>query len=126
MKRINKYAETAPFKTKDKSEIRELVHPKHSGNQNQSVAEARVVEGGETDAHYHQKSEEIYLTTAGVGKLYIRKRDSTEITIELEPGTNVVLHAGEIHWLKNTGKGDLVILCCCSPAYSHGDTILVD
>lgn len=70
-------------------------------------------------------SEEIYLTTGGTGKLYIQKGQGEEIVeIELQSGTSVVILPQEIHWLENTGKGELVVLCCCSPPYSHEDTFL--
>ena len=33
--------------------------------------------------------------------------------------------AGAVHGLVNTGGEPLVLLCCCAPAYSHEDTVLV-
>ena len=123
MNRISKYNIIHSYKTKDSSEIRELIHPSQHINSKQSVAEARVLKGSKTIAHHHKLSEEIYLTTEGNGKLYIQKEQGKQITeIDLEAGTNVVILPQEIHWLENTGEGDLVILCCCSPPYSHEDT----
>jgi mannose-6-phosphate isomerase-like protein (cupin superfamily) len=31
-----------------------------------------------------------------------------------------------VHKLWNMGEEDLVLLCCCAPAYSHEDTVLVE
>jgi mannose-6-phosphate isomerase-like protein (cupin superfamily) len=41
-------------------------------------------------------------------------------------GDCVVIPPGQVHQLVNTGDGPLVLLCCCAPAYSHEDTVLVD
>lgn len=49
-----------PFTTKDGSTIRELVGPAWTDARNQSLAEATVPPGGETDEHYHPVAEEIY------------------------------------------------------------------
>ena len=27
--------------------------------------------------------------------------------------------------IENAGEGELVILCCCAPAYEHDDTVLL-
>ena len=56
-----------PFITKDGSEIRELAGTPTGNSVNQSLAEATVPPGGETDEHYHGVTEEIYLFTAGSG-----------------------------------------------------------
>lgn len=125
MNRVSKYNEIVGYKTKDGSQIRELIHPLRNGNTNQSIAEARVSKGRQTLAHHHRNSEELYMTLEGVGRLYIHKgEDEPPLEIELQRGTNVVIRPYETHWLKNTGETDLVILCCCSPPYSHDDTFL--
>jgi mannose-6-phosphate isomerase-like protein (cupin superfamily) len=38
----------------------------------------------------------------------------------------VVIAPGEVHGLVNTCDEPLVLLCCCAPAYSHDDTVLVE
>ena len=125
MIRVSTNDTISSYKTKDSSQIRELIHPTHNGNHNQSIAEARVTSGGKTIAHHHRVSEEIYLTTQGTGKLYIRKGQGEEvIVVDLQQGVNAVILPREIHWLENTGEGELIVLCCCSPPYSHEDTFL--
>lgn len=127
MKRVSIYKGIKPYDTKDSSQIRELIHPDHNTNHNQSIAEAKIASGAKTISHCHTISEEIYLTIGGSGKLYIKKtggEEGNEIEVELHKGTSVVILPGEYHWLKNTGEGELVILCCCSPPYSHEDTFL--
>ncbi|MDA3831923.1 MAG: hypothetical protein PF495_00850, partial [Spirochaetales bacterium] len=90
MNRVSRYNDINSYTTKDMSQIRELIHPNHNGNNNQSIAEARVVTGGKTNAHYHLTSEEAYITTEGTGKLYIQKQDKGNGTLEvdLQPGVN--------------------------------------
>lgn len=42
------------------------------------------------------------------------------------PGDTVCIPPGTPHSIRNTGVTSLRILCCCSPAYSHDDTVLTD
>lgn len=110
-----------PFITKDGSEIRELLAHRNSAIRNQSLAEARLPAGASTQEHYHIKTEEIYFITAGRGRMRI----DTE-TAEVKPGDAVAIPPGRKHKLWNTGPEPLKLLCCCSPAYEHGDTIITE
>ena len=106
--------------TKDGSEIRELAGVPTGNSQNQSLAEATVPPGGETEEHYHGVSEEIYLFTHGSGRLRLGDEES-EVTV----GDTVVIAPGVPHKLWNPGHQPLRLLCCCSPPYSHEDTYLI-
>ena len=114
------YLQADAFITKDGSEIRELIHPKLHGNLQQSLAEATVAVGGETRLHRHRTSEEIYHITQGSGLMRLGD-ESFEVSV----GDSVCIAPGTNHNIKNTGDVPLRILCCCSPAYSNHDTILV-
>ena len=59
-----------PFITLDGSEIRELAGIPTGNAANQSLAQATVPPGASTEAHYHKASEEIYLFTAGTGRMF--------------------------------------------------------
>jgi mannose-6-phosphate isomerase-like protein (cupin superfamily) len=111
----------APFITKDGSEIRELLAHRNSVIRNQSLAEARVPVGGSTQEHYHLKTEEIYFITAGHGRMRIE----TDVA-EVKPGDAIAIPPGKKHKIWNTGSETLKLLCCCSPAYEHGDTIITE
>ncbi|HKS38320.1 MAG TPA: cupin domain-containing protein [Verrucomicrobiae bacterium] len=114
--------EDAPaFITKDGSEIRELLAYRNSAIRNQSLAEARVPVGGSTLEHYHAKAEEIYVITAGTGRMRI---DSE--TREVKAGDAIAIPPGRKHKLWNTGREALRLLCCCAPAYEHSDTIITE
>ena len=107
--------------TKDGSSIRELMHPQVHGNSAQSIAEATVPAGTSTLLHRHNFTEEIYHILSGYGLLTL----ADEI-IEVEEGDSVCIHPGMPHNIKNTGTKVLRILCCCSPAYSHDDTEILE
>lgn len=101
-----------PFTTKDGSTIRELQH-----TDVQSLAEATLEPGQSTERHYHERSEEIYLVTKGSGELEV----DGEVT-RVRPGDAILIPPRAWHTLENNGTSELVILCVCSPAYSHDDT----
>jgi mannose-6-phosphate isomerase-like protein (cupin superfamily) len=101
-----------PFTTKDGSTIRELQHTR-----SQSLAEAALEPGQATERHYHQRSEEIYLVTKGSGELEVDGETRT-----VRRGDAILIPPGAWHTLENKGTSELLILCMCSPPYSHEDT----
>jgi mannose-6-phosphate isomerase-like protein (cupin superfamily) len=109
------------FITADGSSIRELAGVPTGNAAHQSLAEATVPPGRETIAHYHRTSEEIYLFTQGMGRMRLGDEEGA-----VRAGDTVVIAPGVPHKLFNTGPEPLVLLCCCSPAYSHEDTVLLE
>jgi mannose-6-phosphate isomerase-like protein (cupin superfamily) len=104
-----------PFVTLDGSSIRELANTDY-----QSLAEATVPPGGETEAHFHRTTEELYFFTAGAGRM----KFGDEI-VEVAAGECVTIPPGIEHRLWNTSDSEpLVLLCCCAPGYSHEDTVV--
>jgi mannose-6-phosphate isomerase-like protein (cupin superfamily) len=114
-------AASESFITKDGSSIRELAGRVALPSQNQSLAEATVPPGGTTDEHYHQVSEEIYFITAGTGRVRVDGEER-----DVRPGDCIVLAPGMRHKLFAGPDEPLVLLCCCSPSYSHEDTIITE
>jgi mannose-6-phosphate isomerase-like protein (cupin superfamily) len=110
-----------PFVTLDGSEIREWAGRVSLPAQNQSLAEATIPPGGATVEHYHVKSEELYLVSAGRGRLLI---DGEERVIG--EGDCALIAPGKRHRVFNIGAGPLRIVCACAPAYSDEDTCLTD
>lgn len=113
------YADVKPYITKDGSEIRELIHPRVNGSKHQSLAEAAVPVGCKTLRHKHMTTEEIYHITQGEGLMTLGDESfgvRTGDTICIPPGTD--------HCIENKGNTPLILLCACSPAYSHEDTLL--
>jgi mannose-6-phosphate isomerase-like protein (cupin superfamily) len=115
-----RYTEIPPYLTKDGSEIRELMHPAVHGNGGQSLAEATVPVGGTTRLHRHRQTEELYHVTAGRGLMTLGGE-----RFAVAAGDTVCIPPGTSHCVENCGETPLILLCCCSPAYSHDDTELL-
>jgi mannose-6-phosphate isomerase-like protein (cupin superfamily) len=88
---------------------------------NQSLAEAVVPAGRATIEHLHRTSEEIYLFTAGSGRMRLGDAER-----EVREGDCVVIAPGVRHKLWADEHAPLVLLCCCAPAYTHEDTVLLE
>ena len=101
-----------PFTTKDGSTIRELMPA-----ENQSLAEATLAPGQQTQRHYHAGSEELYYLVSGEGVMEIDGERSP-----VGPGDAILIPPGAWHQITATGSTELRFLCCCSPGYSDADT----
>ena len=95
--------------------IRELMHPGGAGRQ--SLAEAIVEPGHSTLLHLHLRTDEIYLVTAGTGRMTLGDRQ-----FEIAAGDTITVPPGTRHCVEALGDTPLKILCCCAPPYSHEDT----
>ena len=118
---IRNLANAEPFHTKDGSIIRSLLDLSCAPVQAQSLAEATLPAGMATTRHRHPKTEELYYLTMGSGILEI---DGETRTVGV--GDACLIPAGAIHQIYNPGPGELKILCCCAPPYSHEDTELLE
>jgi mannose-6-phosphate isomerase-like protein (cupin superfamily) len=108
------------FITADGSEIRELAGIPSGNAVNQSLAQAAVSPRTDTIEHYHRASEEIYYFTGGSGRMRLGDEE-----FDVTAGDCVVIAPGIRHKLW-AGDDTLVLLCCCAPAYSHEDTVLLE
>lgn len=108
------------FITADGSVIRELAGIPSGNAANQSLAEAVVPAGSATVAHLHRRSEEIYLFTSGTGRMRLGEEERP-----VRAGDCVVIPPGLAHQLWADHSEPLVLLCCCAPAYTHEDTVLL-
>ncbi len=115
------YAHVDPYITKDGSTIRELMHPAVHGNSHQSLAEARILPGSSTVLHIHEVTEEIYYIISGSGFIILG-----EDKVKIDSGDTICISPGTAHKVENSAEVELVILCCCSPSYSHEDTYLLE
>jgi mannose-6-phosphate isomerase-like protein (cupin superfamily) len=106
--------------TKDGSSIRELMHPQIHANCYQSLAQATVPAGIQTELHFHKKSEEIYHIMQDEGLMFLGEQQ-----FPVKVGDTICIPANTAHQISNVGKHDLVFLCACSPAYSHEDTVII-
>lgn len=104
-----------PFTTKDGSTIRSILDIANAPVKNQSLAEATIPGGGETERHWHRDSEEFYFMLAGTGTMEIDGEEH-----EVGVGDAILIPAGAWHQIRATS--DLRFLCCCAPPYRHEDT----
>ena len=108
---LRSLSDVEAFVTKDGSTIRELHHTAR-----QSLAEASLETGQATERHYHARTEEIYLLTAGGGVLEVDGASR-----EVVAGEAVLIPPGTWHQLV-AGADGARLLCMCAPPYSHDDT----
>jgi mannose-6-phosphate isomerase-like protein (cupin superfamily) len=118
---VSSYGGLPAFTTLDGSEIREWAGLVSAPAQNLSLAEATVPVGGATTAHYHRQTEELYLVTAGRGRLVLDGEER-----ELSEGDCALIPPGAHHKIYNVDEQPLRIVCACAPAYSDADTELIE
>lgn len=114
---IQNLSSQKPFITKDGSQIRSILDLTNAPVQNQSLAEATLLPGQATDAHYHKKTEELYFLLEGTGVISVGEESR-----EVAEGDCVLIPPGAIHTIR--ALSPLRFLCCCAPPYSHEDTFL--
>lgn len=112
---IRALSEQQPFTTKDGSTIRSILDLSNAPVEKQSLAEATILAGGETERHWHRDSEEFYFVLSGGGVMEIDGQER-----EVGEGDAVMIPAGAWHQIRATS--DLRFLCCCAPPYRHEDT----
>lgn len=117
---IQNAANVIPFMTKDGSEIRELLAYRNSCLSALSLAEATLPPGGATVPHYHVQTEEIYYILSGSGLMWLGTESRPVVA-----GDAIAIPRAMPHQLVNSGTAPLVLLCCCTPAYEHWDTVLL-
>ncbi len=113
------YAEITPFMTKDRSTIRELMHPARHAASAVSFAEATVEAGNTTVMHFHRNSEEIYHVTEGAGTMRLGAAK-----FDIYQGDTIFIAPGMLHNVTNTGRDALKIICVSNPPYADDDTVL--
>ena len=74
--------------------------------------------GSDTVEHYHRTTEEIYYFTRGHGRMRLGDDE-----FDVREGDCVVIAPGVRH--KLWAESELALLCCCAPAYTHEDTVLL-
>lgn len=116
------YDQVEPYRTKDGSQIRELIHPHQYGLDQirLSLAEATVPAGKSTRLHRHGNTDEIYHVTSGAGVMVLGSERFKVLT-----GDSILIPQGTPHRIENTESVPLAIICCCSPPYAHEDTELL-
>jgi mannose-6-phosphate isomerase-like protein (cupin superfamily) len=119
---LSRRDELDTYVTRDGSTIREWAGPGYAAEAGAlSLAEATVAPGATTIEHLHRRSEELYLVIAGAGTIWVGEEERP-----IAAGDCVAIPPGTPHRLRNDGAVDLVVVCACSPPYSHEDTVLLE
>ena len=109
------------YTTLDGSRIVELVRPEREGSESLSLAQATVEPGTSTLRHRHPEAEEVYYVLRGEGALEIGG-----VVEAVTPGDARLIPPGVEHRATAMGPEPLVILCACSPPYTHHDTEITE
>ena len=112
---VNQLTDQKPFTTADGSTIRSILDATNAPVEKQSLAEASLPAGGETQRHYHKLSEEIYFILEGQAMMEV----DGEVR-EIGPGDAILIAPNAWHQVNATTS--IRFLCCCAPVYSHEDT----
>ncbi len=80
-----------------------------------SIAIAMVKPGITTKAHHLKGIREIYIVTAGEGKVAFRGLEPTVVNA----GDVIIIPAGASQKITNTGQTDLVFYCVCTPRFTE-------
>ena len=99
------------FATEERCQILELLGVRDDPDL--SVAQARVERGVATAWHRLEGVDERYLMLAGRGRVEL----GDDPPAEVGPGDVVLVPQGMRQRIHNTGPGDLVFLCLCTPAF---------
>jgi len=78
-----------------------------------SLARARVEPGVTTQLHALAGVAEVYVIEAGEGIVEVEGREAA-----VGPGDRIDIPAGAPQRITNTGEGDLIFLCLCSPRFT--------
>jgi mannose-6-phosphate isomerase-like protein (cupin superfamily) len=97
-----------PYLTPERCTIAE-----NFSDKNVSIAIATVKPGVTTKAHHLEGIQEIYIITAGEGKVAFSNLEPTMVSV----GDVIVIPAGASQKITNTGKTDLVFYCVCTPRF---------
>ncbi len=104
------------FMARDKTALRELLHPdRHDVALHYSLAHA-VVEPGKRSAQHVLQSTEVYYILQGQGIMYID--DESEA---VRAGQAIYIPAQATQWIENTGAEELQFLCIVDPAWQEQD-----
>ncbi|MFN3652950.1 MAG: cupin domain-containing protein [Armatimonadota bacterium] len=97
----------------DLTELRELFHPETDGLPvGYSLAHAVIKPGCRSIRHHLVGASEVYYLLSGRGRMHVE-----EETREVRAGDALLIPAGEVQYLENTGNEDLVFLAIVEPAW---------
>ena len=108
---VRKASAAREFSTPERCHITEIAND--DGDQQVSIARARVEPGVTTAWHRLAGIGERYLIVSGRGRVQLAEQDA----IEVEPGDVVRIPAGVAQRIENIGDDDLLFYAICAPPF---------
>src|SRR5687768_3605089 len=97
----------------DLTELREVLHPDHDGIPlGYSLAHAVIKPGRRSIRHHLEGATEVYYLLSGRGLMHIGEEQR-----EVRAGDALLIPAGAVQFLENTGEEDLAFLAIVEPAW---------
>ena len=117
---LKRAAACTPVTANDGCRLVELLHPRNDGVAlPYSLALAEVAAGERTLPHRLGR-DEVYLVTAGRGRMHVDGEAS-----EIGPGDAVLIPAGAVQWIEALGGDVLAFAALVSPPWQAEDDVLV-
>jgi mannose-6-phosphate isomerase-like protein (cupin superfamily) len=111
--RIKNLSQCTAIVANDLCELREVFHPEHDGwPVGYSLAHAVVRPGERTLRHHLTGRSEVYYVLQGRGRMHV---DAEEC--DVGPGDALLIPAGAVQYLENTGGEELIFLAIVEPAW---------
>lgn len=111
---IKKPEDCPEFSAVDGCRIRELLHNKNDPVAlPYSLALARVEAGRRTCRHRLDRTE-VYCIIEGRGRMHVDEEER-----DVVPGETVLIPAGAVQWIENSGADELRFLAIVSPPWSE-------
>ena len=110
---VKSLQDSALITANDLTELRELLHPQHDGLPvGYSLAHAVIRPGQRSIRHHLEGATEVYYLLSGRGRMHVG-----EETREVRAGDALLIPAGAVQFLENTGDEDLAFLAIVEPAW---------
>ena len=120
MENIEPFSAHAEFYTDECCYITELHNS--AADEACSIARARVEPGVTTRLHKLQDTIERYVILEGTAR--VRVGDAAPVEVQAFDVVNIA--AGAAQSITNTGEGDLVFLCICTPRFRQHNYVSLD
>jgi mannose-6-phosphate isomerase-like protein (cupin superfamily) len=111
--RVLKPLESQEFATPERCRILESWN--NPADPNVSISRARLAPGVTTKLHRLRGVVERYVILEGRGRVHV----GSDIVEGVSPGNVVVIPSGITQQITNTGSGDLVFYCICTPRFTQ-------
>jgi mannose-6-phosphate isomerase-like protein (cupin superfamily) len=110
---VKSLSDSTEIVANDLCRLRELLHPDHDGVQvGYSLAHARIEPGARTIRHHLENASEVYYLLKGRGTMHIDNEER-----EVTAGDAILIPAGAVQNLVNTGEEPIEFLAIVEPAW---------